>query len=578
MLPNPADSHDRTDHHFCSGHQSFWDYCNSWLKQPFADDRPPLYQTLPPGTTLETAIGLTRFLVFLGAIDSPEIRQALNAPDTVVLVFDPDPETSLALLPAPGHKPTGVAPHLFTGNPDEYEPPLADRLPDTVENAGFPAFFVTRHITDIHPDYANRVINHLEVLYYRNRLYPLEIPERKHSYPHRDIVSACSFDQYKHHCENLSPKARYGSIAQIKGAFQGKTAVLIAAGPALDGQLDWLRTLGDHVLLVAVNNALRVLLKAGIEPHFAVISDNSAEAGLAFSGLPLLSRCNLVAHALSHIGDAIFPWVYFFDNDWTPLFARRPDLPHHGSVITTAFSLAEHLGCHRAVLVGAQLSSDNPRRLDYSKGTIHERGAFQITDTAKSSINMYPATAMDGSRVFTTPNFHDASLWFLDRIRMSGMHVVNTVPKSIVHGEGIEYAPQPELPADREINRLFDGLPRCAVPQKSNVLAYARDLCALWQTREKEARDILRHLDSGENSAFDEAVRFVQACDEDNRTTMLHRFRDFANYEFHVLYFKSDDPRDHIHGVRYFLEYALDMARFLKQLLHDQIQSLENTP
>jgi hypothetical protein len=88
--------------------------------------------------------------------------------------------------------------------------------------------------------------------------------------------------------------------------------------------------------------------------------------------LPQLKDVRLVGDVRSELGGDTFPNKYIFGSYRPELFGTRPSLRLHGSVITTAFSLARHMGCSRCVLVGAQLCSDNPWIMSYSKGSIHE--------------------------------------------------------------------------------------------------------------------------------------------------------------------------------------------------------------
>lgn len=56
-------------------------------------------------------------------------------------------------------------------------------------------------------------------------------------------------------------------IIELKDAFKGKTAVLVAAGPSLEKNIELLRTLKDKVFIICVDTSLRILLRRGIYPH-----------------------------------------------------------------------------------------------------------------------------------------------------------------------------------------------------------------------------------------------------------------------------------------------------------------------
>jgi hypothetical protein len=60
--------------------------------------------------------------------------------------------------------------------------------------------------------------------------------------------------------------AQNPQIGILENAFQDRPAVIVAAGPSLDKQLDLLRTIRDRVLVIAIGQTARALRTAGIEP------------------------------------------------------------------------------------------------------------------------------------------------------------------------------------------------------------------------------------------------------------------------------------------------------------------------
>ena len=135
---------------------------------------------------------------------------------------------------------------------------------------------------------------------------------------------------------------------------RGQPAVVCGAGPSLNRNLDDLRPYRDRVVLIAVDTALRPILEAGFEPDLVVALDPSPLNARHVSGLQLPERTWLVSEAALDptAFDSFGDRVAFFrvgDNDPWPWLGEHgvdvPVLAAWGSVLTSAFALAEWLGC-----------------------------------------------------------------------------------------------------------------------------------------------------------------------------------------------------------------------------------------
>lgn len=69
------------------------------------------------------------------------------------------------------------------------------------------------------------------------------------------------------------------------GHFQGCVAILVAAGPSLDGAIEFIRDQKDDCLIIAVNSSYRALRNAGITPHFVIAADPYEYTGKGFEGV-----------------------------------------------------------------------------------------------------------------------------------------------------------------------------------------------------------------------------------------------------------------------------------------------------
>ncbi|MBI4804305.1 MAG: DUF115 domain-containing protein [Desulfovibrio sp.] len=554
--------------HVFHHHSALWDYCDPKLANPFvpgAQDS-EVFATLPPGTTLTEAMAHSRFLVFIGARSSPELQAALARTDGVCLIFEPDLDQTEAFLS--DAKPSELAQKavfIIGGDPDSLDVPLLSMLPEDVCRLGYPLFFVLDGLADVLPKYIQRVEELIELFYYRNFIYQLDSQENVRGLPLRPMTRDYIYDRLKHQYENLEPCLRSGTLEDLLGAFTGHTAILVAAGPALLDCLKFIRENLDRTVVIAVNNALKPLLAEGIEPHFVVINDTSVDSEVGFTGLSPLKRASLVAHCLCGTGDSIFPNIYFFGNFPGQPFPKRKSLLLHGSVITTAFSLAEYLGCTKAVLAGVQLASPDPMTMNYAKGSAHEARCSEVveTDLPGRWPQLYPVTTADNRTFYTTLNFFDAAQWFADRIRMASLEVVNLCPASILKGPGIEFDPSPPLPEAPGLAAKLATLSHTDISaRRGKVLDYLSKEMARWKKKQLAAREAAKNLNA--------ATSFITGCDNDNTSFMLQRFEDFDNMHFHTTFFCARSDKERADGAVYFLERMSRMCTALLKILLEQ--------
>lgn len=564
---HPAGSAPETGgHHAYHHHNALWDYCHPALARPFAGDGAEVFATLPPGTSLSEAMARTRLLVFVGAHPSPELQAALARPRGVCLVFEPDLNRLGACLAT--MKPWELAKKgvfFVGGDPDRLDVPLLSMLPEDMCELGYPLFFVQQGMAEALPEYVRRVEELVELFYYRNVIYALDSQDNIRGMPLRPMVRQAIYDRYKHLYENLEPCLRSGVLSDLLGAFTGHAAILCAAGPALADSLDYIRRNRDRAVVIAVNSALKPLLSAGIKPHFVIINDTSTDSEPTLAGLPPLPEIALVAHCLSTSGGESFSDRRFFGNFPGQPFPKRHSLLLHGSVITTAFSLAEYMGCAKAILAGVQLSSPDPYCMNYAAGSQHEAHASGVSAPrlAHKWPELYPARTADGRTFFTTLNFFDSAQWFSDRIAQASLEVINLCPSSILHGPGIAFDPDPALPESPALANRLASLPCTDLSyRRPRVQDYIRQEMGRWKAKQLATRQA--------GSSLEAAEAFIGSSDQDNTSFMLQRFADFDNSRFHKAFFEGGSPEERRDGAVYFLRHMETMCATLLGILLEQ--------
>ena len=76
-----------------------------------------------------------------------------------------------------------------------------------------------------------------------------------------------------HHMNNFG---KIRAVDSLKGSFEGKTALIAAAGPSLKDDIAEIKASRDKFVLFSVSSALAYLIENGITPDFVVASDINA--------------------------------------------------------------------------------------------------------------------------------------------------------------------------------------------------------------------------------------------------------------------------------------------------------------
>ena len=521
--------------HEVSGHAQMCRFEDPRFRHPFEDPSVEAFSFFTPGTTVREALAATRLVVVLGAADTDWLRACLESPDVVVILFEPDERVLAEFLEGAGLARLNRKNFFcFTGDPHSFNPALQDLFPGEIFRRGTPLFLVTGRITADYGEWAAKVVDYLETLHYRNVIYPISGQGLNRSQPLRPIHRGLLYDQQLHAYENIPDYLTAPSIAALRNGLHGLPAILAAAGPDLSAKLDYIRANRERAVVICVNNAIKPMVEAGIRPHFVVINDTSVESGGVFRHIPDLPETILAAHCLSDLGGGRFHRKFLFGDFLPEIFGGREMLKLHGSVISTAFALARHLGCGQCVLVGAQLASDNPWGLGYAKGTVKDQPEGGERPLVGEHPQLYPVDTPFGGRMYTTLNFRDAALWLAEEIRLSGVECVNTTRSSILYGRGIEYDPEPTLPEARvapAVARLLKAAPP-RVDRKA-VRRYIAHEVRRWKSVHEVAVSLL--AEGGPVMAA-KGMAILKQLDGANVTYLVERYyppnRPFNNRDF----------------------------------------------
>ena len=284
---------------------------------------------------------------------------------------------------------------------------------------------------------------------------------------------------------NSAALAVEGDAASLVGAFTGAPAVVVAAGPTLDGNLPDLIATRDRVLLVAVDTALRPLLAAGLHPDIVVAVDPSEANASHLVDLPECSNTYLVAEGSldpeavrQFPGRTLFfrvadhhPWPWLRERGWD-----RQHLRAWGSVLTTAFDLALKMGCDPIVFAGADLAFTGDR--PYASGTTFdeewrraEAWGCSIEESWAQRLAAWPETfegGAHGALVRTAPHLRAFRDWIVTEAGNAvGRTVVNATGAGILVGQGVRQSSLAQAlrglgPLTLSVPRTIAGLRRAS--------------------------------------------------------------------------------------------------------------------
>lgn len=198
-------------------------------------------------------------------------------------------------------------------------------------------------------------------------------------------------------------------VIPYKGA-----AVLVSAGPSLNKNIEELRRAKNHLFLIAVDTAVKPLLKQGIVPDVFITLDGRKPLDLLEGAqyLPVVS--NTVAR-YELLDRQKGKKIFFFDGYQLPqelYFQNGKVLPRvaiGGSVACSGFSLLYKMGFETVILVGQDLA--------YTDNKSHADGTFREKMPQENTEHMIRVRGNYQDTVPTLTNLKIYLDWFEDYIK-----------------------------------------------------------------------------------------------------------------------------------------------------------------
>ena len=176
---------------------------------------------------------------------------------------------------------------------------------------------------------------------------------------------------------------RKRGVVELKDLFKGKPAICVSTGPSLEKNIHLLldEKIRKKFIILAVGQALRVLLAYGIKPDLATSVDfgpvnYTHYRGLLDCGVPLVSINRSYAKLLQNWQGPVIAAVSEapgYEESVTGLLQAKGSLLQGGSVAHMNFGLALFMGCDPITIIGQDLAWEGDKthtRLADEMGTV----------------------------------------------------------------------------------------------------------------------------------------------------------------------------------------------------------------
>ena len=203
---------------------------------------------------------------------------------------------------------------------------------------------------------------------------------------------------------NFMPRLMHPGVKHLKGAFKGKPAIVVATGPSLRKNVNYLRKAKNRFIIIACDSSLKVLDEEGIEPDFVVSIDFTENTVYDFEGIKTSEDTYLIVdnEVCPVVVEKYSGKIFFIDliekpvcNWFASITENKGSIEKGLSVSHTAFLFALYLGLNPIVLIGQDLA--------FSDDETHARGAsmgFTIKTTSLSR-NFFEVEDIFGGKVKT---------------------------------------------------------------------------------------------------------------------------------------------------------------------------------
>ena len=204
--------------------------------------------------------------------------------------------------------------------------------------------------------------------------------------------------------------------------IKNQSAVIVAAGPTLEQEMENLRDVQEEVIIISVGTVAKKLIERGIIPDYIVITDAWEQMykqieSIEEEEIPLLLLSTASADIVTHYKGP----SYIVYQEGYPLAERKAKENNYklfqvgGSVTTLALDIAIQSGAEKIILLGADMA--------YVGEKTH---AFSQEGNIRMQEGMREVPCVDGGTVYTGKNLDIYRRWIENRIHgLKGVVVYN---------------------------------------------------------------------------------------------------------------------------------------------------------
>ena len=254
-------------------------------------------------------------------------------------------------------------------------------------------------------------------------------------------------------------------LSEYKDLYKNKPVLIVATGPSLNKQLPLLAQYKGQFVIIAADPAVPILKQYGVVPQFVVSIDPKKrpywkhnELDPATTFVIEIGCCPDVAWSSNH--------KYLVTSCHSDVFRLLTDLgaaPSYlmtgGSVTTTAFSLACHMGANPIIMIGQDLAWTDGK--DHADGYVSQYSREQLEARHAKGFEI---EGYDGKPVRTERQLLYYKTWFEQRIAQMPDRLVVNATEGGARIEGAAHVPFASVCQEVQASRLGELQPDPARP------------------------------------------------------------------------------------------------------------------
>lgn len=223
-------------------------------------------------------------------------------------------------------------------------------------------------------------------------------------------------------------------LEELAGAFQGKPAIIVAAGPSLDKNIHEIANAQENAIIISADTALPTLLKQGVVPDFVTAIDYKELTYEKIAGTAADGRCREISLIctswVTHKVTKVFPaksifWAFSanaLENWMNRLIGGSVLIPGAGTVAHLNFISADVMGCAPIIFVGQDLSFTDEKGHASNVTLSSRHHTKQLLDAPEGVMSV---KGWDGNPVTTNRQMHSYRCGFEKMIKRVRAEVIN---------------------------------------------------------------------------------------------------------------------------------------------------------